>query len=201
MTLRERCLQIVNEHSTQVTDQIARRRVEMEEDETDHYLLYRILGIEEEECPRIDLYQNVGRFLYYHAGKVLERLTAAIFEETQGGRRIYIPNTITDHPVRFEIDSYVEADNKAHEIKWRDATTDGDHISKEETKVHAILNAGLVPVRVMYFMPQRREARRIQERIIRLYREHGHAYISNGAWDYVQEYTGFNLKGFLEELL
>jgi hypothetical protein len=31
--------------------------------------------------------------------------------------------------------------NNAYEIKWRDATTDGDHITKEHTRVQNIKNA------------------------------------------------------------
>lgn len=39
-----------------------------------------------------------------------------------------IPNTLGVRPKTFEIDALV--DQLAFEIKWRDATTDGDHDSK-----------------------------------------------------------------------
>jgi hypothetical protein len=42
---------------------------------------------------------------------------------------IRIPNTLGQHPKAFEIDCLVGSD--AIEIKWRDATTDGDHITLE----------------------------------------------------------------------
>jgi hypothetical protein len=40
------------------------RTTEMEEDDTSHYLIYRVLGVSDGEGRRIDLYQNKGRFLY-----------------------------------------------------------------------------------------------------------------------------------------
>ena len=41
----------------------------------------------------------------------------------------------------------------AIEIKWRDATTDGDHITKEHTRLKTVKNAGFHPVRVMFYYP------------------------------------------------
>ncbi len=44
-----------------------------------------------------------------------------------------VPNTRGQRPKTFEIDCLV--DTEAIEIKWRDATTDGDHITKEHTRI------------------------------------------------------------------
>ena len=51
----------------------------------------------------------------------------------------------------------------ALEIKWRDATTDGDHITKEHTRIQAVRDAGYKPVRVMFYYPNRDQAIRIQQ--------------------------------------
>ena len=44
------------------------------------------------------------------------------------GTKAKIDNTIGLRPKKFEIDFFNK--NDALEIKWRDATTDGDHITK-----------------------------------------------------------------------
>jgi hypothetical protein len=94
-------------------------------------------------------------------------------------------------------DFYVKSDNKAHEIKWRDATTDGDHVRKEKDKIQCIVKAEMIPVRVMYYMPNREQAIRIQKDIISSYEKYGEAYIGRKAWEYVYEYTGFDLYSYL----
>jgi hypothetical protein len=198
VTLKEACVEIVERHRTKLTASIRLRRAEMRADTTDHYLIYRLLGIEADECAKIDLYQNIGRFVYKYAGAMLEELTRAVISQARDGRRIYIKNTISSSPKQFEIDCYCEGDKKAHEIKWSDATTDGDHINKELAKIEAIVQAGYVPVRVMYYYPQRTQAQKIQRTITAHYTSVGEAYVGNNAWEYIKTYTGFDLKGFLE---
>jgi hypothetical protein len=61
------------------------------------------------------------------------------------------------------VDCLVGSD--ALEIKWRDATTDGDHITKEHTRMQAVRDAGYKPVRVMFYYPNREQAIRIPENI------------------------------------
>jgi hypothetical protein len=122
----------------------------MDKNSLEHLSLYSILGFSEEEGLKIDLYQNIGRFLYKYAGALIEEATVAVLENSREGTSIRIPNTISQSPKRFVIDFFVESDNKAHEIKWRDATTDGDHVRKEHNKVQCIVKAGMIPVRVMY---------------------------------------------------
>ena len=62
-----------------------------------------------------------------------------------------ILNTLGSKPKTFEIDCLVG--NNAYEIKWRDATTDGDHITKEHTRIINIKNAGYKPIRIMFYYP------------------------------------------------
>jgi hypothetical protein len=127
----------------------------------------------------------------------LEDTTKEVFAQLKGGRSINIKNTISSNPTEFYIDSFVPIDNKAHEIKWRDATTDGDHARKESDKVKAIVQCGMVPVRVMFYSPNRQQAKRIQDKIIREYQLRGEAHVGKEAWDYVRKYTSFDLRGTL----
>lgn len=110
-----------------------------------------------------------------------------------------IPNTLGSKPKTFEIDCLVE--NVAHEIKWRDATTDGDHITKEHTRVKVIKAKGYTPVRVMFYYPQRTQARRIQETLETLYNGiGGQYYYGDSAWQYIKDYTGIDLLEILEKI-
>lgn len=66
--------------------------------------------------------------------------------------------------------------NLAHEIKWRDATTDGDHITKEHTRVQTIKDAGYTPVRVMFYYPNRQQSKKIQDTLETVYKGIGGQY-------------------------
>jgi len=171
----------------------------MEADDTSYYLLFKALGIKPGESSKIDLYQNLGRFVYRHAGTLLERMAATAIQLARGGEPITIENNISANPKTFKIDSYVSEDNKAHEIKWRDATTDGDHVRKERDKVLSMVKHELIPVRVMFYFPQRKQARRIQERILGLFKEYGEAYVEEDAWSYIKDYTGYDLFPIIRE--
>ena len=99
----------------------------------------------------------------------------------------------------FEIDCLMG--NVAHEIKWRDATTDGDHITKEHTRVKAIQEQGYTPVRVMFYYPQRAQARKIQETLETLYHGvGGEYYCGDAAWTYIHDLTGIDLLEILEKI-
>ena len=103
-------------------------------------------------------------------------------------------------PKTFEIDCLVE-NTRAVEIKWRDATTDGDHITKEHTRLQAIANAGYHPVRVMFYYPNRSQAMRIQKTLETLYHGlNGEYFFGDAAWEYVCTQTGADLKGILERI-
>jgi len=55
----------------------------------------------------------------------------------------------------------------------------------------------MIPVRVMYYMPNRKQAIRIQERIIAAYAKHGQAHIGRDVWNYIHTCTGFDLHAYL----
>ncbi|WP_199765413.1 ApaLI family restriction endonuclease [Helicobacter felis] len=91
------------------------------------------MGISNKEGNLIDLYQNKGRFLYKHAGAFLEEAAFVCFKyKYSEAKKMKIANTLGARPKTFEIDCLVNKD--AHEIKWRDATTDGD-LSPKNTRV------------------------------------------------------------------
>lgn len=109
------------------------------------------------------------------------------------GKKIKLPNTIDSSPKQVEIDCLVG--NRAYEIKWKDATTDGDHIKKERKRVRLIKDAGYVPVRIMFFKPNRTQAIKVQTSLERLYHEVGGEYYSGEeAWEYLRQDTGIDLK-------
>ena len=64
--------QLADKYASDLKHQVDLRVEEMKEDDTSHYLLYRVLGVTNEEGNLIDLYQNKGRFLYKYAGAFLE---------------------------------------------------------------------------------------------------------------------------------
>jgi len=180
---------------------INNRLEEMLIDDNSHYLIYKVLGISFEEGQKIDIYQNKGRFLYKYAGSFLEEIAILCFEysypDTQ--KKLRIENKLGLRPKTFEIDCLVN--NIAHEIKWRDATTDGDHITKEHTRIKNIVEFGYIPVRVMFYYPNRTQAIRIQETLKTLYHGlGGEYYFGDLAWKYLKDFTGVDLKSVLEKI-
>lgn len=200
MSIFDEIFELSNKYSNELNLQINSRLNEMQNDDTSHYLIYRVLGITDQEGNLIDVYQNKGRFLYKYAGSFLEESALLCFKHKyQNAEKTKIPNTLGSKPKTFEIDCLVETD--AHEIKWRDATTDGDHITKEHTRVQVIKNAGFTPIRVMFYYPQREQAKRIQETLKTLYQGiGGKYYYGEQAWEYIHKYTDVNLLNILSEI-
>lgn len=184
---------LADKYAMELKTRVNSRMEEMKEDDNSHYLIYRVLGVSDEEGNLIDLYQNKGRFLYKYAGSFLEEATFICFKyKYEYAQKLRIPNTVGNRPKNFEIDCLIERD--AHEIKWRDATTDGDHITKEHTRVKAIKEKGYKPIRIMFYYPQREQAKKIQETLETLYKGiGGEYYYGDLAWEYVKEYTGIDL--------
>jgi hypothetical protein len=191
---------LARDYRSELSSQIGNRVEEMRSDNNSHYLIYRILGISASEGQLIDVYQNKGRFLYKYAGSFLEEAAFICFKNKYSeAKKERIPNTIGQKPKMFEIDCLIEKD--AIEIKWRDATTDGDHITKEHTRIQAIKAFGFRPVRVMFYYPNREQAIRIQETLKTTYNGVGGLYYAGDmAWDFVKERTGIDLLKILEEL-
>ena len=148
----------------------------------------------------IDLYQNKGRFLYRYAGAFLESAAKLCFSERfPESSSVRIPNTRGQRPKSFEIDCLINTD--AIELKWRDATTDGDHITKEHTRILAITDAGYIPIRVMFYYPNRSQAIRIQQAVEALYRGvNGQYHYGDAAWHYINSRTGVDLEAILRKL-
>lgn len=197
----ERLLKIVLKYREELQKKIKNREIEMQKDNTDHYMIYHALGFTSEEGYQIDYQQNVGRFLYKYAGSMLEELVIQCFKLAYPDlqQKVRLPNTIDSTPKTVEIDCL--AGNKAYEIKWKDATTDGDHIKKEEKRVRIIKKAGYIPVRIMFFEPNRTQAISIQAKLRNLYKEiGGEYYAGEDAWNYIKKETGINLKGLFENL-
>lgn len=191
---------LADKYARDLKRQVELRIEEMKDDDTSHYLLYRVLGVTNDEGNLIDVYQNRGRFLYKYAGAFLEEaaLTCMKYKYPESAK-VKIPNTLGSKPKTFEIDCLVNG--FAHEIKWRDATTDGDHITKEHTRVKVIQAKGYVPIRIMFYYPQRIQAKKIQETLETLYNGIGGKYFyGDAAWKYIESYTGINLLDILERI-
>lgn len=191
---------LARKYADRLKKAIDERLEEMKGDDRSHFLIYQVLGIGDEEGRLVDEYQNKGRFLYKYAGSFLEEAAKLCFLELfpESGS-IRIPNTQGRRPKTFEIDCLVASD--AIEIKWRDATTDGDHITKEHTRIRAIVDAGHTPIRVMFYYPNRTQAIKIQQTLETLYKGvNGQYYFGNAAWDYVKRRTGVDLLAILKTL-
>jgi hypothetical protein len=198
--LKSKISALANEYASNLGQKIVARKEEMKQDDNSHYLIYRVLGISHEEGVLIDEYQNTGRFLYKYAGSFLEEsATMCLFFANSNGGKVLIENTQGNKPKTFEID-FLNG-NDAVELKWRDATTDGDHITKEHTRVKAIQSHGHRPIRVMFYYPQREQAIRIQETLKTIYTGvDGEYYAGDDAWDYIHKISGYDLKAILTEI-
>lgn len=199
MPIEDEIRRLADKYADNLKARVDQRVAEMEADDNSHYLIYQVLGITDEEGRLIDVYQNKGRFLYKYAGSFLEDAAKACFlERYPESGSVRIPNTMGQRPKTFEIDCLVE-ERDAIEIKWRDATTDGDHITKEHTRMQNVKAAGYKPIRVMFYYPNRTQAQRIQRTLETLYAGvDGEYHYGDNAWSYVQHYTEVDLKGILE---
>lgn len=191
---------LADKYAAELKKQVDLRINEMENDDNSHYLIYRVLGVSDQEGNMIDIYQNKGRFLYKYAGAFLEEAALICLKHKYPqATKTKIPNTVGSRPKSFEIDCLVNG--LAHEIKWRDATTDGDHITKEHTRVKAIRDKGFIPIRVMFYYPQRTQAKKIQETLETLYLGiGGQYYCGDKAWEYIKEFTEIDLLEILESI-
>jgi hypothetical protein len=68
MTTKNKIRLLANQYADRLRSVIDDRVAEMQSDDTSHYLIYRVLGVQETEGHLIDVYQNKGRFLYKYAG-------------------------------------------------------------------------------------------------------------------------------------
>jgi hypothetical protein len=201
MILYEQIRKLSDDYEHRLKKKIDARVLEMDNDDRLHHVVYRVLGITAKEGHDIDVYQNKGRFLYKYAGSFLEAAAKICIQyKYPDAVSTRIPNTEGFRPAKFEIDALVP-NGDAFEIKWRDATTDGDHITKEHTRLKVIANAGYHPIRIMFYYPNRDQARKIQKTLETLYAGvGGHYHSGDGAWEYVKEYTGVDLLAVINRI-
>ena len=199
--IKQRIKALAERYRNELAIKLSSRNEEMESDDNGHYLIYQVLGISDKEGKLIDVYQNRGRFLYKYAGSFLEEASILCFEEKypKAKRKLKIKNTLGSRPSTFEIDC-LHAE-MAFDIKWKDATPDGDHITKEHTRIKVIKKKGYTPIRIMFYYPNRDQAKRIQDTIKTLYEGlKGHYYSGDKAWEYLKKHTDIDLKEILEEI-
>ncbi|MDQ6961371.1 MAG: ApaLI family restriction endonuclease [Mariprofundaceae bacterium] len=189
--------ELADEYAYNLKDKIINRREDMQEDNNSHHLIYNVLGISNNEGFLIDEYQNTGRFLYKYAGSFVEEAASlCLLFANPNGEKVTVENTQGQKPRTFEIDFLNGRD--AIELKWRDATTDGDHITKEHTRVQVIRKHGYRPIRVMFYYPQRKQAIKVQECLETLYHGIGGKYYAGDqAWEYLYRVSGYDLKSIL----
>lgn len=195
----ERLVKVILRYREELQKKIRERKIEMESDNNEHYILYSALGFTNEEGYQIDFQQNVGRFLYKYAGSLVEELAIKCFKlvHPDAQEKVKLPNTIDQSPKTVEIDCLIG--KRAIELKWKDATTDGDHIKKEHKRVRIIQKAGYTPIRIMFYEPNRDQAIRIQAKLKELYSDLGGEYYSGEkAWEYLKNDTGIDLKSIIE---
>ncbi len=200
MSLDKKIRDLAADYARRLDRRVAERTEEMKNDDTSHFLIYRVLGISDREGYLIDAYQNKGRLLYRAAGSFLEYAAKLCFRNKfPDAGPVRIPNTEGQRPKTFEIDCLVGSD--AIEIKWRDATTDGDHVTKEHTRIRVVSNAGFTPIRLMFFYPNRTQAIRVQQTVETLYRGvRGRYYYGDTAWSCLYDYTDIDLLSILKDL-
>lgn len=63
MDSNEKLIKIIKKYRDAFQKKIEERKLEMECDNNEHYVIYNALGITDTEGYQIDLQQNVGRFL------------------------------------------------------------------------------------------------------------------------------------------
>lgn len=155
LSIEQALFKLAEDYANKLDEKVLDRVEEMNADDKSHYLIYKVLKVTLEEGELIDIYQNKGRFLYKYAGSFLEEAAILCFEykfKERAEKKVKIPNTIGQRPKNFEIDCLIN-DTDAYEIKWRDATTDGDHITKEHTRMQTVKDFGYTPIRLMFYYP------------------------------------------------
>jgi hypothetical protein len=197
---------LVQKQREETAQKIEEREAEMQQDDTDHYLLFRVFGFDGRQAHTLDFHQNVSRILYRRMGDLMEGVSLTVLGETHEGEKRLVPRTeaaknTSTKKETYEIDFLSQADGRAHEIKWRDSTTDGKHVAGEILKAKRFHSLGYLPVRVMYFTPQRDTSRSAMERINAAYHDlDGEVHVGEQAFAYMRHYTGFNVWQYINRV-
>jgi hypothetical protein len=182
--------------ATTLRAQFMKRIYDFESDPTEHIALYQALGVDEQMAKKIDLYQSLGRLLYPRLGRVMEDSARLCLGDRSSKIKIVNPN---GRPKLFELDCVVG--DRAYEIKWRDATTDGDHVSKEEARVRATKAAGFKPVRLTFFSPRSELSRKVQMRLGQVYKSLDAEFlVGPEAFEHLRDRSGIDLRSMFGPL-
>jgi hypothetical protein len=74
-------------------------------------------------------------------------------------------------------------------------------LEMQTTRLQAIVDSGFVPIRLMFYTPNREQALQIQATLKTLYLGVGGQYhAGNEAWEFVKVQTGVDLKQILEQI-
>ena len=167
-------------------------------DSREHARVYRALGIDDKTGLELDERHMEARFVYTHAGRLMEGISRVCILSSHPARaKVRVPNICGSKPKRFEIDVLAE-DKDAIEVKWRDATTDGDHITKELDRVASVKDSGYKPIRLMFFEPSGKEAVKIQDQLSAEYPLIGGEYYRGpAAFAFLKDYTGIDVLALL----
>src|SRR5437660_3326292 len=97
MAIEDEIRDLANWHAEALKRKIDERVDEMQQDDTSHFLIYRVLGVARDEGLLIDVYQNKGRLLYKYAGSFLEQAATLCFKSAfPASGSTWIPNTLGD---------------------------------------------------------------------------------------------------------
>jgi hypothetical protein len=192
---------IIRFHQAAYASAVEKRKLAMAKDANHHHFLYQMMGLSDLEAVELDVNQNNSRLLYRRLALCVEDLVWECFTAAQPDslRHVIIPNVVGEKPANFEID--IVSANRGLEVKWRDATTDGDHVMKEKHRIISVAAAGYIPHRIMLCTPEREQARKIQERMRRIYAQNNGFFLAgDDAWSFIKQETGFNLKKCIDKM-
>ncbi len=104
MAISEKIEKLADQYAYRLAKVNDARVSEMQGDDVSHPLIYRVLGISEQEGSLI--YQNKGRFLYKYAGSFFEEATKLCFKDAfTHSATLRIPNTRGERPKTFDRES------------------------------------------------------------------------------------------------
>lgn len=194
--VNERIANILGHHAAEVRRRFAEVRERMDTADRDYSRVYRALGLDDATGRDLDERHLEARFVYNHAGVMIEKVAIeCVMSRHAARKKVLVDNVASARPIKFEIDVVVERDGI--EIKWKDATTDGDHVTKEKHRVASIKEAGYRPIRLMFFEPSAPQSKKIQDRLSEEYAKIGGEFHRGlAAFDFIRRYTGVDMLSF-----
>ncbi len=189
---------ICQRHAEAVREGFAKVQERLASSSREHARVFRALGIDDKTGLELDERHMEARFVYTHAGRLMEDISSVCILSTRTARaKVRVPNICGSKPKRFEIDVLAE-EMDAIEVKWRDATTDGDHITKERDRATSVKAAGYKPIRLMFFEPSGKDAVKIQDQLSVEYPLIGGEYYRGpAAFAFLKVYTGIDVLALL----